>query len=84
VKEESEEINDSNNLTLHVTRIGKFLKKNDKCFSQKRYANKEIDSSSYNFTYLGCGKQEHIKIECLNSQIKDKFNYKKLRKRVRL
>jgi len=42
----------------------------------KRY-NRKSDSGLTNFTYFGCGKQSHIKIECPNLVCKEKSQEKK-------
>jgi len=60
-------------LTLLTKKISKFLKKKkgkDKSQPSKKYT-KKVDNSS-NFTSFGCGKQGHIKVECLNQSHKGK------------
>ena len=53
---------DANNFNLMVRKFGKFLKKSkDRKFPK---SSKKIENNN-NFTCFECGKQGHIKFECL-------------------
>jgi len=64
-------------MSLLSIRFNKFLKKNSKGQSQKRYNSKKLNDFNPNkYTYFGCGEQGHIKAECPNNESKEKTDFK--------
>ena len=54
----------------------------DKNQPSKRYNTKNVNEfNSTNYTCFGCGKQGHIKAECLSNVSKQKGGYKKYKKK---
>jgi len=71
--------NDSNEDTMSLLsrKFSKFLKKNSKGQSSKRYSSKKLnDLNSNKYTCYGCGEQGHIKAECPNNESKEKVDFK--------
>jgi len=77
-EESSDECNDTENLNLLIKKIQKFISIKSKMKNQKskRY-NKESDPNLAKLTCFGCGKQGHMKMDCLNLVSKEKTNEKK-------
>jgi len=54
---------DEENFNLMVRKFGKFLRKSkDRKYSK---SSKKVDNNNTNYTCFECGKQDHIKSECL-------------------
>ena len=65
--EEMTESSDNENLNLLVKRFWKYLNRKGNKGNQRSYNSKRNDSSNtHSFSCYNCGKQGHIKIECLN------------------
>jgi len=62
--QESSEDSDGRTLSLLTRKFSKFLKKNNKNQSSNKYNSKKLnDFNANNYTYFGCGKQGHIKVD---------------------
>jgi len=75
----SSECSDVEVLNMLTRRFNKFLKKKGKEKHQqvKRY-NRKTNSGSTNLNCSPCGKQRHIKIECLNLSTRRKVKRRKI------
>jgi len=79
IKEEKEDAENDDTISLLTKRLSKFLKKKNRDRNQqKRRYPKPNDSNSSNYTCFGCGKTGHIKMDCPNNQAKDKSASKKV------
>ncbi|XP_068504291.1 uncharacterized protein [Phaseolus vulgaris] len=77
--QDSSECSDNETLNLLTRKFDKFLKKNnrDKNQPSNMYNSNNVNEfNSTNYTYFGCGKQEHIKAECPSNVSKEKRGYK--------
>jgi len=69
---------DEENISLLSRKFNKFLKKRQ---ASKRYGSKKLSEFNTNkYTCYGCGEQGHIKVECLNNEVKEKADFKKDKK----
>jgi len=84
-KEEVAESSDNENLNLLVKRFGKYLKRKGNKGNQRRYISIQNDlSNTSKFSCYNCGKQGHIKIECLNvNKEKEKVGDRKKEKKAK-
>jgi len=65
-------------MSLLSRKFNKFLKKNSKGQSSKRYSSKKLNDFNPNkYTYFCCGEQGHIKAECPNNENKEKTDFKR-------
>ena len=78
IKEEKEDAEDDDTISLLTKRFSKFLRKKSRDRNQqKRRYPKPNDSNSSKYTCFGCGKTGHIKKDFPDNQTKDKSASKK-------
>jgi len=66
------------NISLLSRIFSKFLRKRQ---ASKRYGSKKSSEFNSNkYTCYGCGEQGHIKVECLNNEVKENGDFKKEKK----
>jgi len=72
-EESSNDYSDIKNLNLLTKRFQKFIKMKDrvKNYRSKRYS-KKSDSGSTKLTCFGCGKHDHIEVDCPSIVNKEK------------
>jgi len=78
--QDSSECSNGETLNLLTRKFSKFLKKNNRDKNQflNRYNNKKLnDFNSTNYTYFGCGKKNHIKVDCSNNESNERGANKK-------
>ncbi len=73
--QESSEDSDEETFNLLTIKFSKFLNKNN---NKNQSSN---DFNSNNYTYFGCGKQDHIKVDCPNNETKEREASKKFEKK---
>jgi len=67
-------------MSLLSRKFSKFLKRN-KGQSSKWYSSRKLNGFNPNkYTCYGCGEQRHIKVECPNTESKEKLISKEKRK----
>jgi len=64
-------------MILLQKKFSKFLKKNNKGKTSKRYSSKKLNDFNPNkYTCFGCGEQGHIKVDFPNNENKEKTKFK--------
>jgi len=72
---------DEDTMSLLLRKFIKFLKKNSKGQSSKRYSSKKLNDFNPNkYTCYGCGEQGHFKAKRPNNERKEKADFKGERK----
>ena len=81
ISEEAENAEHNETISLLTKRFNRFLKKKGRDRNQhKRRYPKPNESNSSNYTCIGCGKTQHIKMDSPNNQSKDKPASKKVKR----
>ena len=82
--QDSSECSDGETLNLLTRKFSKFLNKHNRDKNQplNRYNSKKVNKfNSTNYTCFGCGKQDHMKVDCPNNESKERATSKKIKKK---